>query len=236
MARFFWMLAVICLLMNPVTAMSGQAEAIQNMTITRNTPKLNIDVRYPVLGMERVDADIAEWAKQLANSFQADYENEHTGKAPYELNVAYTVLRPSPLAVSVVWEIGDYTGGAHGNLYIATSNYEIKTGKALELDELFQDSNTALNVMSAYSYRELSEKLGDMKVDSMLRSGTTPDPDHFANIALIPQGVRVYFSPYEVAPWAAGVQQVDIPLEELREAEPRLELWGDKPEPPQLNK
>ena len=49
---------------------------------------------------------------------------------------------------------------------------------------------------------------------------------NFANIALIPGGVRVYFQPYQVAPWSAGTQIVDIPLEKLKDARPLMELWG----------
>ena len=51
-------------------------------------------------------------------------------------------------------------------------------------------------------------------------------PDNFANIALIPGGVRVYFQPYQVAPWSAGTQIVDIPLEKLKDARPLMDLWG----------
>ena len=60
----------------------------------------------------------------------------------------------------------------------------------------------------------------------MLRGGTSPDADNYASLALTPEGVRVHFPPYQVAPWSSGPQQVDVPLAELLDVGPRLELWG----------
>jgi hypothetical protein len=51
-------------------------------------------------------------------------------------------------------------------------------------------------------------------------------PENFASLTLIPSGIRINFQPYQVAPWAAGAQRVDIPLDELRPARPLLLLWG----------
>ena len=51
-------------------------------------------------------------------------------------------------------------------------------------------------------------------------------PENFASLTLVPEGVRMNFQPYQVAPWAAGAQKVTIPLEELLPARPLLRLWG----------
>ena len=62
--------------------------------------------------------------------------------------------------------------------------------------------------------------------DDMLRSGTAPEAENFSSFALTPEGIRIFFQPYQVAPWAAGPQVVDIPLDALADAGPRLSLWG----------
>lgn len=230
MVRFCWIGMLFCLMLAPLAMAAGKAETVRNMTISETTPSLQIEVRYPVLGIKAVDDDIQDWAKQLVTSFKDDFTEESRAvegtPTPYSLNVNYTVLRPSPAAVSVVWEIGSYTGGAHGSLYLSTANYTVPQGQVIEFAEVFGKPEVALETLSTICYRQLGEQLGDLRVDDMLREGTAPRLENFANIALLPTGVRIYFSPYEVAPWAAGLQQVDIPLEQLRTAEPRLSLWG----------
>lgn len=205
---------------------------VRNEMISKQTDKLRIEIQYPVIGQPRVDADISAWAQQLAQSFENDYAEEPAEEGmPYELRATYTLSRPSQRAVSITWEVGSFTGGAHGNLDIITKTYDLRDGTPLDIHDLFKDLETALNHMSAYAYKSLSESLGDMRVEDMLRGGTTPDADNFSSLALIPSGIRIYFQPYQVAPWAAGPQAVDVPFEDLLDAEPRVDLWDKTPRP-----
>lgn len=80
--------------------------------------------------------------------------------------------------------------------------------------------------MSEYSYKALSETLSNMSDKEMLSIGTAPELDNYNSIALIPNGIRIFFQPYQVAPWSAGPQQVDITLEELNKAKPTKKIWN----------
>ena len=138
----------------------------------------------------------------------------------------YRVIRPSPAALSVVFELWMDTGGVHPGLDVITLNYSLISEQRLSLVDVFEDTARALDVMSGYSRSVLAVRVGGGRVDQAIAAGTAPDPDNFANIALIPGGVRVYFQPYQVAPWSAGTQIVDIPLEKLKDARPLMDLWG----------
>ena len=118
------------------------------------------------------------------------------------------------------------TGGVHPGLDVITLNYSLISEQRLSLVDVFEDTARALDVMSGYSRSVLAVRVGGGRVDQAIAAGTAPDPDNFANIALIPGGVRVYFQPYQVAPWSAGTQIVDIPLEKLKDARPLMDLWG----------
>lgn len=221
-------LFLACLLGLLLPQLAAAAD-VRNEMISKQTDKLRIEIQYPVIGQPRADADISAWAQQLARNFENDYAQEPAEEdMPYELRATYTLSRPSDRALSIAWEVGAFTGGAHGNLDIITKTYDLRDGSPVDIHDLFRDLETALNHMSACAYSSLSESLGDMRVEDMLRGGTTPDADNFSSLALIPSGVRIYFQPYQVAPWAAGPQTVDVPLEDLMEAEPRLDLW-DRP-------
>ncbi len=226
MFRMCCLFALMCVLAFPMRTTAEGIGNVKDMDVIRKTPKVEIEIRYPVLGRERPDADIAAWAAQLADNFERDYAEEGLPRMPYELRASYALTRPSPHVVSVIWEVSSYTGGAHGNLDMVTASYLVDTGEPVDLHDLFGDLDAALRIMSAHAYRRLSDTLGGMRDEEMLRNGTMPDADNFASFALTPEGVRVFFQPYQVAPWAAGVQQVNIPLDELHEAAPRLSLWG----------
>lgn len=225
--------------MKTISSNSGTAHSnaqkgkiVPDMVISHHTKTLRIDVHYPKLDIPTIDKDTLEWATQLADNFQNEFAGE-TGDmvAPYELGATYSLERPDAnSAITVVWDVSSYTQGAHGNLDIVTYSYALPEGTPITMPELFTDLGTALNLMSEAAFTRLSRTLGDMLVDDMLRGGTSPDADNFSSFALIPGAIRIYFQPYQVAPWAAGPQRVDIPLEELEDAGPQYKYWGGKME------
>gem|GEM_PF-1291202 len=208
-------------------------------SITLREDDFDIDVRYPRLGQAAVDDDLARWAAHIVGAFRQGLAEPGTGAEPAngtpdpnahhfvnELKVTYEVTRASARAVTVTFSIWTYTGGAHGNLDIITLSYDMASGARLAPEDIFADTEGALALLASYCYEALAEALGDDRAEDMLRSGTSPDADNYASLALTPEGVRVHFPPYQVAPWSAGPQLVDVPLGVLIDAGPRLELWG----------
>lgn len=193
-----------------------------------------INISYPSVGSKQIDGDIRQWVTGIATAFEQSCNNGSFGagagldgeRPPYELWGSYSVTSPSPAGLSITFEVWTYTGGAHGNLDVMTLNYSLLTGQRLGLVDLFEDPDAALHLMSTWSYKELSRRLGGMRQEQMLRTGLNPVPENFASLTLTPQGVRINFQPYQVAPWAAGAQKVDMPLDQLLPASPLLRLWG----------
>jgi hypothetical protein len=67
-----------------------------------------------------------------------------------------------------------------------------------------------------------------MSDENWLADGTSPDRENFLAIVLEPTGFRVFFSPYQVAAYAAGPFEVVIPyaalVDDLNLAGPLKEL------------
>lgn len=218
----------------PPSGQAGVPLLIQNLDISRlgRAGMPDISVSYPSVGVSAIDEDIAAWVNHIVFSFERDFSGENgisdKGDAEnrYSLSSTYRVIRPSPAALSVVFELWMDTGGVHPGLDVITLNYSLISEQRLSLVDVFEDTARALDVMSGYSRSVLAVRVGGGRVDQAIASGTAPAPDNFANIALIPSGVRVYFQPYQVAPWSAGTQIVDIPLEKLKDARPLMDLWG----------
>jgi hypothetical protein len=216
------MLFAFCLVSLPA---EGAEDRSMDKEIVLTGKGLKASVRYPVLGIAAIDADILDFAQQTAAAFVSEFaETPHD--AEYELKATYRIVRASPKIVSVIWDVWNFTGGAHGNLDIVAFVYDAESGQPLELRDLFADEQSALDLLSAVSYARLPEMLGNMADEAMIKSGTSPDLDNFACVVPTPEGVRVFFQPYQVAPWAADPQEVNISLQELRDAGPRLSYWG----------
>ena len=223
---YFVRLLLLCCAVALALPACANALNERDAVLSRQTGKLQIRVHYPITGNARVDADVADWARQAVDTFQNTYGEEPDLGVPYELETTYSTTRSMPSVLSIIWKTASYTGGAHGNLEITTTTYDMKTGALIDLYDVFENLDTALDALSSYCTKALTKTLGDMYNDDMLRSGTAPEAENFSSFALTPEGIRIFFQPYQVAQWAAGPQVVDIPLGALTDAGPRLSLWG----------
>lgn len=202
-------------------------------TPPRQDDNAEISINYPSVGKADIDADIRQWVTGIADAFEAHLDISAFGlpdirndaRPAFELLGSYKVSRPSDVALSITFELWNYTGGA-GNLDIMTLNYSLITGQRLGLVDLFEAPETALDLMSAWSRKELARRFGGGYLAQTLKDGTAPLVENFSSLTLTPEGIRINFQPYQVAPGAAGAQKVDMPLEELLQARPLLALWN----------
>lgn len=176
-----------------------------------------VSLYYPVLHQTAVDEAIRRWATDVADAYEKEIskadgpdEEKPSSYGMWDLTGLFELTRPSEGVVSVTFRVYSYTGGAHGNLEITCLNYDLRTGRRLDLADLFKDPEKALQLMSAWSQKELARSLGEDTDEDMIRDGVAPDLRNFANLTLTPQGLRIEFQPYQVAPWAAGPQRVDM--------------------------
>lgn len=212
---------------------------------------LQVHINYPSTGKREVDADIRSWVANLADVFARHLEIAALPDSPalpeesadgflqdndlnippvekksYELWGDYTVSRPSENAISITFEIWNYAGNPEGNLDILTLNYNLANDQRLDLVDIFEYPDQALNLMSRYSRKVLETRLGPAGRSRMLQDGTEPLAENFASLTLTRDGVTVNFQPWQVAPWEAGIQRVEIPLTELLAANPLMSLWN----------
>lgn len=187
---------------------------------------------YPSFGNEMVDSDIKYFVATQGADFSKDVEDsvpvgeeKPASYDQWEMTGFYTLTRPAPDIVSITFNIYSYSGGAHGNLFIRCLNYDLETGKSIELEQLFSSQEKALDLMSAYCESKLREDLGNEVDEDMLRSGTMAEANNFLNLSLEKDGLTVEFQPYQVGPWSIGPQSVQIPLSELSSAGPNPRIW-----------
>lgn len=232
--RFLGLLGLALLLGSASPAAAAEAAN----AIRRATEFVDINASWPVLGIARVDDESRAFVTDLAHTFEKETTDlaadpgvgEIAHLFPYELSISHQVTYPSPRVASILWNVWSFTGGAHGMLDIVTNNYDRATGYPLLLEDLFVDPGLAVLQFSKTARRVLAEpdegsEDGAGIPDEMLMAGTEPVEDNFRTFIVIPGGIRLHFQPYQVAPWAAGPQTVNVNLEELQAAKPRQEFW-----------
>lgn len=205
--------------------------------------KADIHINYPSFGNKLVDDDIRRWVTEMADAFASSasplfiYAEEPETEAgltqdaqknpdPFELWGEYRVSRPSDAAVSVAFELWNYTGNPEGDQDIITLNYSLLTGQRLNLVDIFEKPDVALELMSAWCRKALEARFGPARRAAMLAYGTEPLIENYSSITLTPEGICINFQPWQVAPKDAGIQKVEMPLEELLPSSPLLALWG----------
>ena len=152
--------------------------------------------------------------------------------APYDLSLAFSELVVTPQLVAIAADGSSYTGGAHGNPLLARFVWLPQQDRQLTATELIPDPQ-AWRDIAGYVREQLLSALSQ-RVDAdapppaeraqivknasqMIDEGTTPDPANFAQFEPVlgaggkMVGLRFVFPPYQVGPYADGVQTVEVP-------------------------
>lgn len=205
----------------------SSVKAVDSYTITQRGDGYRVNISYPNLGIPVADAELAIWAREQAATF-ADSVKLISPPIPYGLTITYeTETAPSGI-VSVIFFISTSMGGAHPEPGLATFVYTPKDGRRLSYSDIFMNAEGLLEAFSTVCRASLAEQLGNRAVADMLEAGTEPDVVNFDLFALTKEGLRIYFPPYQAAPYSEGYLTVSIPLEKLSEFKPQMAFWAKK--------
>ncbi|CAG9622380.1 WG repeat-containing protein [Sutcliffiella rhizosphaerae] len=100
-------------------------------------------------------------------------------------------------------------GAAHGMPTKIMVPIDIKTGQNYQLKNLFKPNSDYVKVLSEIVGKQISENPANYFPDAY-KGITANQPFYVSNDALF-----LYFSPYEIAPYAAGFPTFEIPFKEI---------------------
>lgn len=123
------------------------------------------------------------------------------------LDSGQVVMSAGHDVLSVLFVNFFYLGGAHPGSYYWSLNFDFTTGQELGLGDLFVPGSDYLDRIAVYCIEQLNEKL-DFDI---WEEGAAPVVDNYLDWTLSPQGLMIIFDEYQVAPYAAGPQQVIVP-------------------------
>ena len=140
----------------------------------------------------------------------AQFPDETLG---WEARIEGLVSYESPKLLSISLDGYIFTGGAHGYTGRRFLNFDVSRASELEPGELFANT-TAFQQMAETAFREaygIPLEGGINSTGFMFENNQFRLPE---NIGFTPQGIMLYYNPYEVASYADGPLELTIPFEQ----------------------
>ena len=213
----------------PATATSGPLISQQVTLVSQaaeeanQTPPFTIKYQVPQLtGSD--DQRLTAFNQRLNELITKEVD---TWRQSFLENTAPTVTNGSFLEVTptLIAQVGDLwsfkidfhfysDGAAHPGTYSITLNYDLAQGRELALGELFLPNANYLEAIANYCKAELSKQ---PFFDVPFSDGANPTPENYRNWNITTAGLMITFDEYQVAPYAAGPQVVQVPIDAFRQ-------------------
>ena len=203
-------------------------------TLSEKNPeeKYSINFEYPIFSVKEdnryagyINGLVEKKVKDAKESFLDNVEeiNNYTSNVSFEggehtlLGNTEVILWEEPLITSLLFkEEFNMIGAAHPGHTFESLIYDLKDQKILMLEDLFSDPMAALSYISPYAKKQLEEKLKQFDAEgSVIEAGLIPEEENFKTFTISEKGMRIVFQEYQVAAYAAGVQEVLIPWDEI---------------------
>ena len=187
--------------------------------------QVQFEYTYPNVMLVLSDAAIADTVMvELLNRIDAtrstaDSVLSNAGSdVLYFYDVHYDPMRIDPNVLSLYGSKSGYAGGAHPSHESVSVTYDLSTGNVLLLSDLFHTGVSASDlsplVIEGLDLISQEKQLySDYTATVEERFGQGLDVE--AGWYLSGEGLCIYFSPYDIAPYASGEIQVTIPYEDL---------------------
>ncbi|GAB6182008.1 hypothetical protein JCM14036_33270 [Desulfotomaculum defluvii] len=209
--------------------LSPNQPKIATKKIQSETDILIVDIELPVISGLRNTELQESLNKQImfdATQNQATHEKQaqedklasQSGEYPFRTHSLYTKYQTIPTkdVLALIILSSDYTGGAHGSNYRQFFNIDVKNGKLITLKELFKDNVDYKQIINPEVAKQIkaSEESGErffFQGDLAFKTISDTQPFYIKGDYLV-----VCFDQYEIAPYASGFPEFEIPLSQLK--------------------
>ncbi|MEG0773462.1 DUF3298 and DUF4163 domain-containing protein [Clostridium sp.] len=204
-----------------IKTMKNNANITSNITEYKND-YISVKVDIPVisgLGNDEVQKSINDKIQSTILSIRDSIEKmakedaEMNKKSGYDVrqyvvtsNYMETYKDNNILSLTLI--IYQYTGGAHGSTTQLTYNFDLNTGKVGVLKDFFDNNENYRDIILKQIRKEIETEPENYFPETIKNFNGIPYDQSFY---LDHDNLVVYFSEYEIAPYAAGIPQFKIP-------------------------
>ncbi len=204
---------------------------VKTKKIVKSTATLDLNVEYPQIGQAKIDKNLTDFIGQTIKDFGPGENSAHWKSS---LWIRYKISQYEDKTVSVRFYIYQFTGGAHGSEIPNFRTYSLETGQRLSYNDIFKSDyqylttfwrNAEPQAIAAYKAKGLPMDNSEL---AWIREGSAPKFDNYRNFYLDNQGVVIYFSQYQAAPYAFGT--LEIPIKYNKFSEGLSDFFNNLPE------
>ncbi|MBY5554130.1 TIR domain-containing protein [Rhizobium leguminosarum] len=122
-------------------------------------------------------------------------------------------FRSGELVSILVYTYSYWGGAAHPNHSVQTMNFAGSDKGRVRIQDLLQNDDDKARKLLAHCLKVIEVQLGDEPIGYWLvdQSDSGSVWEALTNFSFDKRGITVHFSPYVVLPYAAGIQEVQIP-------------------------
>lgn len=175
---------------------------------------------------QAADSFANERGKNYLNDFKELYEKDtNTEERGTWFNNQYDIKtrveQTADTIINYIAEIESYDGGAHGSFIKSVINFNINTGKRMTLnDVLLPGYERRLNeiLLDKLIKKTDSKDINDLKEKGFLYSMDMCPSEYYQ---INDKGITFIYNQYEIAPYAAGLTELNLSWCELEDVLPR---------------
>lgn len=166
------------------------------------------------LDPEGAAGDVKNACKKFIEDF-IDFKKEVPQDiVPWSIEIKVEVINNDPDYFSLRVDEDAYLGGAHPNQFTNFMNYDVKSGKKVTLDDLFNDTSRLME-LAEQKFREaknLSSTANLNEAGYFFEEGKFTLTENFG----ISQGkLLLFYNSYDIAPYALGPTLLELPMETI---------------------
>ncbi|KPI57040.1 hypothetical protein IM33_02245 [Clostridioides difficile] len=191
---------------------------IGSKTIVKNDEYLESTINMPVITNsnkiverstnDKIKNDIFEFYNKSYKEAKQYLKDNPDEENKFVANVDFELKKNTDSALSIKVRYYTYSGGAHGFYQDIAYNVDMRTGKFLELMDLFKDNTKYKEVIDEEIKRQIAEleKKDEENVGIYNFKGIKENQ----NFYLQDENLVIYFDLYDITPYAAGIPEFSI--------------------------
>lgn len=161
-----------------------------------------------------IKVDILNFYEQSLKEAQSFLEDFELDKSNFIADASFEVKKNISNTISLLVKYYKYSGGAHGYYEYVPYNIDLRSGNNLTLKEIFRqdvDYKALINNEINNQIKELAKK--EENVDKIYEFYGIKENQKFY---LEDGRLVIYFDLYDIAPYAAGIPEFPIPIDNIK--------------------
>ncbi|MCC0646057.1 DUF3298 and DUF4163 domain-containing protein [Clostridioides sp. ZZV14-6150] len=191
---------------------------IGSKTIVKNDEYIESTINMPIITNsnkiverstnDRIKNDIFEFYNKSYKEAKQYLKDNPDEENKFVANVDFELKKNTDSTLSIKVRYYTYSGGAHGYYQDIAYNVDMRTGKFLELMDLFKDNAKYKEVID----EEIKQQITDLEKKDKENVGiyNFKGIKENQNFYLQDDNLVIYFDLYDITPYAAGIPEFSI--------------------------